>query len=289
MPRVAAWLCLLTTLTCHLARAAPAIPAAQDQAARMTIPVMVNGQGPFSFVVDTGADRTVISRRLAAALKLPAGADVRLHDTAGAAQVHTAVLDSLSFGGRDVHGVEAAVLEAANIGADGMLGIDSLHDQRVLMDFASRTFAARASQPWASELANAIVVVGRSRFGQLVLVNAEADGQRVFVILDSGAQNTLGNAALQRLMSSAEAARRPPTNNVISVMGGSTPARINRIDAIRLGGIELRGVPIAYADLETFRQFGLQDKPAMLLGMDVLHLFRSVSVDFLRREAAFVP
>ncbi len=288
MPRAAAWLCLLAASSCLAARAAPAIPADQDRAARMTIPVMVNGHGPFSFVVDTGADRTVISRSLATRLRLPAGADVRLHDTAGSAQVHTAVLDSLSFGERGVHGVEAAVLEAANIGADGMLGIDSLHDQRVLMDFGARTFAASASQPWA-ELANAIVVHGRSRFGQLVLVDAQADGQRVFVILDSGAQNTLGNAALQRLMSSAAAARRPPTNDVISVTGGSTPARTNRIAAISLGGIELRGVPIAYADLETFRQFGLRDKPAMLLGMDVLRLFRSVSVDFPRREAAFVP
>ena len=287
MPRAAAWLCLLAAI-CHPARAAPAVPAAQDQAARMTIPVMVDGHGPFAFVVDTGADRSVISRRLATLLALPAGADVQLHHTAGAAQVHTAVLDTLSFGGRDVRHVQAAVLEAGNIGADGMLGIDSLHGQRVLLDFRAKTFAARASQPWA-ELPDAIVVRGRSRFGQLVLVNAEADGQRVFVIVDSGAQNTLGNAALQRLLSSAAAARRPPTNDVISVMGGHTPARTNRIDAISLGGIALHGVPIAYADLETFRQFGLQDTPAMLLGMDVLRLFRSVSVDFLRREAAFVP
>ncbi len=288
MLRVAAWLCLLAFAPCQPALAAPVIAAAQDQAARMTIPVMVNGHGPFSFVVDTGADRTVISRGLAALLKLPAGADVKLHDTAGSGEVHTAVLDDLTFGGRAVHGLEAAVLDARNIGADGMLGIDSLRNQRVLMDFHAKTFSARASQPW-TETADAIVVVGRSRFGQLVLVNAEADGQRVYVILDSGAQNTLGNAALQRLVSSAEAARRPPTNDVISVTGGITPARTNSIAAINLGGIKLYGVPIAYADLETFRQFGLQDKPAMLLGMDVLRLFRSVSVDFPRREAAFVP
>ena len=288
MPRAARWLCLLATAVCHAAGASPATQAAQDKAARMTIQVMVDGHGPYAFVVDTGADRTVISRRLATLLALPAGADVQLHHTAGAAQVHTAVLDSLSFGGREVHGVHAAVLEAGNIGADGMLGIDSLHDQRVLIDFRASTFAARLSQPW-TEFADAIVVHGRSRFGQLVLVNAEADGQRVFVIVDSGAQNTLGNAALQRLVSSAEAASRPPTNDVISVTGGHTPARTNTIGAISLGGVELRGVPVAYADLETFRQFGLQDRPAMLLGMDVLRLFRSVSVDFLRREAAFVP
>ncbi|MFN5759407.1 MAG: hypothetical protein ACK440_07415, partial [Sphingomonadaceae bacterium] len=40
--------------------AADVVPTGDDGAARMTVPVMVNGQGPFSFVIDTGADRTVI-------------------------------------------------------------------------------------------------------------------------------------------------------------------------------------------------------------------------------------
>ena len=167
MLRAAAWVCLLAVACCRWALAeppAPAVAAAQDATARMTIPVMVNGHGPYAFVVDTGADRTVISRRLAELLKLTAGDDVRLHDTAGAADVHTVVLDRLSFGGRELHGLQAAVLEAGNIGAAGMLGIDSLHDQRVLMDFVSSTFAASPSLRQA-EPADAIVVYGRSRFG----------------------------------------------------------------------------------------------------------------------------
>ena len=290
MRRTAGLLACLAVLWVAHADAAPgasALDAAQDAAARMTIPVMVDGQGPFAFVVDTGADRTVVSRALAERLHLPAGRRVRLHDTAGAAEVPTVVMD-LAFGGRDVRGVQAPLLESRNLGAAGMLGIDSLHDQRVIMDFNASTFAASTSHR-AADIANQIVVYGRSRFGQLVLVNAQADGQRVYVILDSGAQNTLGNSALQRLMNSAAAVARPPTNDVISVMGGVTPARTNRISSIDLGGIELHGVPVAYADLEIFREFGLQGKPAMLLGMDVLRLFRSVSVDFLRREVAFVP
>ena len=267
--------------------AGPALAAAQDLTARMTIPVMVDGQGPFPFVVDTGADRSVISRTLAARLHLPAGRPVRLHATSGASDVQTVVTD-LAFGSRDVAGVQAAVLDAGNVGAAGMLGIDALRDQRVIMDFNASTFAATASHR-AADIPGAIMVYGRSKFGQLVLVDAQADGQRVYVILDSGAQNTLGNAALQRLVNSAEAGRRPPTNDVISVTGAMTPARTNRIDTIKLGGVELHGVPIAYADLETFHQFGLEGRPAMLLGMDVLRLFHRVSVDFLRREVAFLP
>ena len=40
---------------------------------RMTVPVTIGGSGPFHFLVDTGAEQTVISRELADALQLKRG------------------------------------------------------------------------------------------------------------------------------------------------------------------------------------------------------------------------
>ena len=40
---------------------------------RMTVPVQVNGRGPYRFIVDSGADTSVIGTRIARALALPAG------------------------------------------------------------------------------------------------------------------------------------------------------------------------------------------------------------------------
>jgi predicted aspartyl protease len=40
---------------------------------RMTVEVFINGQGPFNFVVDTGADRSALSTTLAARLGLEPG------------------------------------------------------------------------------------------------------------------------------------------------------------------------------------------------------------------------
>ena len=45
----------------------------------MSAPVMVNGQGPFDFVVDTGANRSIIATELAEQLGLPAGNPTRVH------------------------------------------------------------------------------------------------------------------------------------------------------------------------------------------------------------------
>ena len=44
-----------------------------DHADRMTVPVSVAGQGPYQFLVDTGSERTVISRELAKHLRLSSG------------------------------------------------------------------------------------------------------------------------------------------------------------------------------------------------------------------------
>ena len=52
-------------------------------------------------------------------------------------------------------------------------------------------------------------------------------------------------------------------------------------------GLKIHNIPLAFADLHTFRRFGLTDQPAMLLGMDVLRLCGRVTVDFKRREASF--
>ena len=261
-----------------------------DLASRMTIPVMVDGKGPFPFVIDTGADRSVISQELAATLKLPPGGRVSLHDAVGVSDVDTVKVGSLAFGGRQVVGLQTPVLKAANLGAMGMLGIDCLHDQQVLLNFHGRMFAATPSRRESVFVPpDAIVVLGRLRFGQLVLVDAEAQGMPVTVILDSGAEDTLGNAALHDMLEAQRTrAKVTPVADLISVTGKHTPARPSEISDMRLGGISVSHVPVAYADLETFRQYGLTDRPAMLLGMDVLRLFRSVTIDFRRRQASFV-
>jgi len=112
-------------------------------------------------------------------------------------------------------------------------------------------------------------------------------GVPVYVILDSGAQNTVGNLALRRLLTRDAGHLYPPTQ-IISVTGRSTPAEFADVADMRLGQMTIRNMPLAFASLHTFDRFGLTDKPAMLLGMDVLGLCQKVTVDFKRREATFI-
>jgi hypothetical protein len=57
---------------------------------------------------------------------------------------------------------------------------------------------------------------------------------------------------------------------------------------VRLGGVLISNLPIAWADMHTFDLLDLHDRPAMLLGMDVLRKFDRVSVDFKARRVRFL-
>lgn len=269
------------------AGAAESLQLAQDPTSRLTLAVKVNGQGPFDFLVDTGSDRTVISRELAAALGLPAGPNVLMHEPAGADEVKTVVIDRLAIGNRVVEHIAAPAVAAEDLGAAGMLGVDALRNLHLVMDFKTMRMSSAPSRPEPFD-GHTIVVHGYGRFGQLILVNASIRGERIFVVLDSGSQVSVGNPALLKLLNHRPAAADPHmTTEIVSVTGRRLPVELEVIAEANVGGILIHNMPLAFAPLPVFGRFGLTRQPALLLGMDVLSLCQRVSVDLRRREATF--
>lgn len=269
------------------AAAAETLPLTQDATTRLTLPVMVNGQGPFDFLVDTGSDRTVISRELASKLGLPRGPRVVIHESAGADNVGTVLIDHLTVGNRTIKHIEAPSLSAFNLGAAGMLGVDALRDLHLVMDFRAMRLASAPSraEPWDD---HTITVHGRSRFGQLILTDAHIHGASVLVVLDSGSQLSVGNPALLKLLTGRgmdPASRK--TTNILTVTGRTMQVELDPIAEAQLGGITIKNMSLAFAQLHVFDRFGLTQRPALLLGMDVLSLCRKVTVDLRRQEATF--
>ena len=256
-----------------------------DMTTRMTVPVSIGGEGPYRFVVDTGAERTVISSELAQQLDLDPGRAVLVHSMTEVSRIPTVVLPGLQIGRRTVTGIEAPALAHRNLGAAGMLGVDSLQQQRVVFDFerGEMTIAPsrRAEQSWPE---GSIVVTGRRLYGRLVLVDAEVDRERVWVIIDTGSQVSVANSALrERLRRNRRLGPLYPIQ-LTSITGGTVQAEYGVTRLIRIGGVDIRDLPIAFADVHPFRQLHLTDRPALLLGMDALRLFDRVSVDFANRR-----
>jgi len=266
------------------------IQGGKDLSQRLTVPVTIGGSGPYAFVVDTGAERTVISRELADRLMLIPSASVTLLSIAGEDRVETAVVPGLALASSQtrMERFEAPLLSQQHLGAVGMLGIDSLQTKKVMLDFRTMrmTIADAPRRPQSDS--DEIVVTARRRLGQLVLVDAEVEGQKVNVIIDTGTAVSIGNPALrQRLKQRGRLAPVVPIS-ITSVTGAQTPAEYGSMRLIRLGGVTLTNMPIAFADARIFHRLGLDNRPSLLLGMDALKLFDRVSIDFLNRSVRFV-
>ena len=258
----------------------------RDVNERMTVGVNIGGRGPFPFIVDTGAERTVISSELARSLSLRPGRTATVHSMSEVSQIATVVIPALRVGNRSIEQIHAPALARDNLGASGILGVDTLQRQRVTFDFRRRQMTVTPSRGperhWPA--ADTVVVTGRSLYGRLVLVDASVDGQRVWVIIDTGSEVSVGNLALRTALARRNRLREIAPIAIMSITGGVISAEYGFARLIRVGGLDINNLPLAFADVHPFRQLGLTNRPALLLGMDALRLFSRVSVDFPNRR-----
>lgn len=269
---------------------AETIGYAPDAWERMTVAVNVAGRGPYRFIVDTGAERTVISSELAASLGLDSGGDVTLASVSQISRVPSVIISELGVGRRTLTGIQAPALAERNIGAQGMLGVDSLSSQRVTFDFVRRELTLSSSHIDDDRFApGEIVVRGRSRLGRLLLTNAYLDGQRITVIVDTGSQITIGNAALRGRLERARRLGEVRPLALTGVTGDTVPAEYTVARRLHVGGVHIDDLPIAFSEVRLFQLLGLENRPAILLGMDALRLFDRVSIDFANRRVRLAP
>ena len=91
------------------------------------VPVALNGVA-VRLVVDTGADRTIISTAAAsrAGLGVPQGAPVQISGVTGSAQASPVVVPTLDLAGARLGNFTVFVLDSTIPNADGLLGRDVL-------------------------------------------------------------------------------------------------------------------------------------------------------------------
>src|SRR5260221_7182200 len=112
------------------------LETAFDEARRMVVPVHINGRGPFGFVVDTGASRSVVASDLVEVCGLPSAGRADVHGIAGAEPANLAMVKRLSVGSVSSSNLEMPTLPRGRLGADGLLGVDILRGRTMLLNFA---------------------------------------------------------------------------------------------------------------------------------------------------------
>lgn len=254
---------------------------------RMTVLVSVAGKGPYPFVIDTGAERTVMSRQLADRLKLTEAAQMTVHGVANTMVVRAVRVPRLEIGSSNVTIEQSPLFEARNIGAAGLLGVDALSRQRVLLDFkAERMSVSPSSDPIERTDGQTIVVRALSYHGRLMFKHAMAGNQRTLMVIDTGSQYTIGNMAL--LARLGRHVKLDPNPVMIeTVTGQSVVAQIGKVDTLTIDDVRLTDIYVAFAAASGFKALGLESKPALLLGMNVMRAFERVSIDFAQRRVRF--
>jgi len=259
-----------------------------DRHDRMTIPVRVGGKG-YRFLVDTGADRTAVSTAIAAELGLTSGPMATLHSVTGITPVRTANVPSLAITDSRSRSIEAPLLERGHMGADGILGVDSLRSQRVLFDFRTRMISiVPSAQRFEREDKDAIVVRGKLKRGHLIVTTARANGVPLTVVLDTGSELTMGNAALRARLEARRKLGEGERVEMMSVTGQKLIGEAFRLKRVDVGDVALKDLVIMFSDAPIFTSLNLENRPAVLLGMNAMRAFDRISIDFARKQLRMV-
>ncbi|MDG5749244.1 retroviral-like aspartic protease family protein [Qipengyuania sp. XHP0207] len=253
---------------------------------RMTVNVEINGRGPYKFVVDSGADTSAVGSALAGKLALPEGDRALLHGITESKVVDRVWVDELQLGPTVTTDLEVPVLDERHMGGEGMIGLDALVNQRLMMDFEKRVITVDDEVEEGTFKDGIIVVTGRLQRGQLILTEVAANREKVEAVVDTGSEITIGNLALRDKLL-RKRIRGFQTIEVTGVTGATMAIEFAVIRNLRLGPITLQNVPIAFADIPPFAVFGLDEKPSLLLGTDLMETFRRVSLDFKDRKVRF--
>ncbi len=259
------------------------VEAQRDVYRRMTVPVTIGGEGPFRFMIDTGAQATVITRGLTEKLGMEPSGSAIVVGMGSRKPVPLFEVDGFSFASREMNNLTMPMLEARNIGADGILGVDSLQDLRVLIDFRNDTIAVNDADNLGGNRGYEIVVRARYRLGRLIIAQADIDGVRTSVVIDTGAQSSFGNRKLERRLRARRTEQVVSTDvNGVQVSGNRHVAR-----SLTIQGLQLNNLGITFADSPAFEALGLGKRPALILGMRDLGLFDRVAIDFSSRRILF--
>jgi aspartyl protease len=253
---------------------------------RLSVDVQINGRGPYHFVVDSGADTSAVGLRIAHDLELPLGTPAIMNGMTSRDLVDRVKVAALTLGPTTVRNLEVPALRELDLGGDGLVGIDALVEQRLMMDFEKHLIKVEdASVPYKA-LPGEIVIIARRKRGQLILTEVRAARFRLDAVIDTGSEITIGNTALRDKLIRKGRAKFYEVE-AIGVTGVSQKLQLAVIDELQLGPVVLHDVPMAFADVPPFKLFGLADEPALLLGTDILETFRRISLDFRSRKVRF--
>jgi predicted aspartyl protease len=253
----------------------------KDTAGRAVAPISINGLGPFRFIIDTGANRSVVSQALATRLGLTRSGEGLVHSIDGVQPAMLVNVESLSFGTLRLSRGDTPVLDGPMLdGEHGLLGVDGMAERLLHVDFTKNCVeiyenaAQMPMQGWQS-------VPARMRFGSLLVIAGEIMGVHINVLIDTGSDISLGNQSYRDALRGVAAHTIEYHNGHAFTFG--RPIVLTQsvwTPRLHLGHTSVDSVTAYIGDFHIFDMWGLQDEPTLLIGMDVLARAREMAIDY---------
>jgi predicted aspartyl protease len=264
--------------------------ARTDRIGRLLVPVTINGQGPFRFVLDTGANRTVLTPQLAAHLGLPVSATnhVTLSGVTGSALVPTVMVDRVKVGDVELRNVQLPTAASLSDDTSGTLGVDALPDSRVLLDFATGRIQIRKAH--RENLMDGFSRIrGECRYMRLLIIHATVGRVPVRAVVDTGSQFTLANQELRAKLGYPEQLDPARTTDVIGETLERQKGERRIVPVVRLGTLQSPHPTLIFGDFYVFKLWKLEAEPAIVIGIDMLSSLDKLVIDYQRCEVHVRP
>lgn len=262
-----------------------------------TVPVLVNGKGPYDFIIDTGATHSIVFGNLAAIHQFAptGGPPQRVLGLAASGRFPTYHVGEIALGPAKLANVVTVVLDEWKVGdvaPYGVLGLDFLERYFVIIDRARGEVRLYDNQTpleigergwtWTTLSARRFKVTD----ALLYTVDGYVNNRLVRLMIDLGATGTIINrqAAARIQKTGSFAIVSNPRNGatgsrVKGALNEKAEQEPRQVEKIRIGRTHWYKRIIMIHDAPIFDELGVQDAAFGLLGSDLL-LDRSFAFDF---------
>lgn len=269
------------------------IPCRTSATGQILVDVTVNGRGPYTFILDTGASISVLFERarVNASIEASGGEEVGVLGMTSSGRYPIAYVEQIGVGNETWDAARVALLPDPNlftVHIDGILGVDFLgryavlysHDERAVRLYPKELVQERHYSGW-NRVSMYDLRVGDGDLTTLAF-DMFIDNVRIPTIFDLGASANLMNRRAAQLLDIRP--RNPRgTTDVWGAFGGAVAATELIVWQLDVGNLHWRQRRFLIGDYAVFDVLSLNRKPAAIAGTDFFGK-RDFLIDFARNR-----
>ena len=249
------------------------------------LPVHVNDQGPFEFILDTGAGTSLLSSELAKRLAVKIIGSKEGQSAGGKVAVSLAKVGSVAVGETKLGEVDVGIVDLAHIGRtvgakiDGDLGYNFLKHFRVTINY--RDCELRLDDPKrvdtvARGAQTEIPIRLANPAKPLILVDVHANGRGPFQFaIDTGTSTTAITSELAKQLDISTSPVGAGTTG-----GAAVDFHAGLLQSFQLGGAKIDNMAVVVADFFTMLSAAVGAKLDGIVGYNFLRNYKVV-IDYL--------